>query len=343
MKTRVAINGFGRIGRSVFKVLFDRTDIEVVALNDLTDNDTLAHLLRYDSIYGIYKHEVELTDKGVKVNGQDIEIITEKDPTKLPWGDLNIDVVVECTGIFRSPKQAKMHVEAGAKRVVISAPAKGDDADDAHTIVLGVNEDTLADHPDAVISNASCTTNCISPVAAVMHGKFGIEKVMMTTIHAYTADQNLQDGPHKDMRRARAAAQNIVPTSTGATKAVGKVIPELEGTFEGMAVRVPVPTGSLSDFTMVLKKKATVEQINEAMTEAAQQPFYQGILTVTNDPIVSTDIVGDSHSAIVDLSLTKVTGGNLAKVVVWYDNEWGYSNRLAELTADVGKQLQGAS
>ncbi|MDX1766277.1 MAG: type I glyceraldehyde-3-phosphate dehydrogenase [Candidatus Saccharimonadales bacterium] len=340
MKTRVAINGFGRIGRSVFKVLFDRTDVEVVALNDLTDNETLAHLLRYDSNYGSYKHEVESSDDGIKVDGRNIKILSEKDPSKLPWESMKVDVVVECTGIFRSPKQARMHVQAGAKKVVISAPASGDDADDAHTVVIGVNEDTLENHRGDILSNASCTTNCISPVAAVIHSNFGIEKVMMTTIHAYTADQNLQDGPHKDLRRSRAAALNIVPTSTGATKAVGRVIRELEGTFEGMAVRVPVPTGSLSDFTMLLKKDVTVEEVNKALTDAADQPYYQGVLTVTNDPIVSADIVGDSHSAIVDLSLTKVTGGNLLKVVAWYDNEWGYSNRLAELVADIGKKLE---
>lgn len=343
MKTKVAINGFGRIGRVVFKILFERSDIEIVALNDLTDNKTLATLLKYDSNYGVYEHEVEVTDKGLKIGGQEIQVLAEKDPSKLPWGDLGVDVVVESTGFFTSPGKAKAHVEAGAKRVIISAPAKGDDADDAHTIVIGVNEDTLSDHPDAVLSNASCTTNCISPVAAVLHNNFGIEKAMMSTIHSYTADQNLLDGPHKDLRRARSAALNIVPTSSGATMATGKVIPELQGIFGGMAIRVPTPVGSLSDFTMLLKKDVTVDEINQAFTDAANQPYYQGILAVTNDPIVSSDIVGDSHSAIIDLSLTQVTGGNMVKVIAWYDNEWGYSNRLAELIADTGKQLQSTA
>lgn len=342
MKTKVAINGFGRIGRNVFKVLFERSDIEVVALNDLTDNETLAHLLKYDSNYGVYQHEVEATDNGLKIDGQEIQILSERDPAALPWGDMGVDVVVESTGFFVSPGKAKAHVEAGAKRVIISAPAKGDDADDAHTVVLGVNEDTLADHPDAVLSNASCTTNCISPVVAVLHAQFGIDKAMMTTIHSYTADQNLQDGPHKDPRRARAAALNMVPTSSGATIAAAKVVPDLEGVFDGMAIRVPTPVGSISDITLILKEDVTEEQVNDAFVNASQQPYYQGILSVTNDPIVSSDIVGDSHSAIVDLSLTKVTGGNMVKVIAWYDNEWGYSNRLAELVADTGKQLQSS-
>jgi glyceraldehyde 3-phosphate dehydrogenase len=340
VKTKVAINGFGRIGRNVFKVLYERNDIEVVALNDLTDNKTLAHLLKYDTNYGNFSHEVEATENGLKIDDNEIQILSEKDPSQLPWGELGVDVVIESTGFFVSPSKAKMHVEAGAKRVVISAPAKGDDADDAHTIVIGVNEDTLADHPDAVLSNASCTTNCISPVVSILENTFGIEKAMMTTIHSYTADQNLQDGPHKDLRRARAAALNIVPTSSGATIATAKVIPELQGSFDGMAVRVPTPTGSLSDFVMILKKKVTEDEVNKAFIEAAQQPYYQGILRVTNDPIVSSDIVGDSHSAIVDLSLTKVTKGDMVKVVAWYDNEWGYSNRLAELVADTGRLLR---
>ena len=335
MKTRVAINGFGRIGRNVFKVLFERDDVEVVALNDLTDNPTLAHLLKYDTNYGTYAHKVEASDQGIIVDGTSIKILNEKDPTQLPWADMNIDIVIESTGRFVKPEDARMHIQAGAKRVVISAPAKGDGA---HTVVIGVNDDTLKESGE-IFSNASCTTNCISPVAAIMQDEFGVEKAMMTTIHSYTADQNLQDGPHKDLRRARAAALNIVPTSTGAAIATGEVVPELKGIFDGLAIRVPTPVGSLSDFTFLLKRSTTIEEINDVLTKAAQQKYYQGILEVTNDPIVSSDIVGNSHSSIVDLSLTMVCGGNLVKVVAWYDNEWGYSNRLAELTADIGKGI----
>lgn len=340
MKTKVAINGFGRIGRNVFKVLFERSDIEIVAINDLTDNATLAQLLKYDTNYGRYQHDVTASNNGISVNGQDISILSEKDPSALPWKDLDVDVVIESTGFFVKPELAQKHVEAGAKKVVISAPAKGDNADQATTVVLGVNDDAVESSGD-VISNASCTTNCISPVAAVMTTKFGVEQAMMTTIHSYTADQNLQDGPHKDMRRARAAAQNIVPTSTGATVAAAKVIPELQGIFEGMAIRVPTSVVSLSDFTIITKRETTVEEVNQAFKDAVNQPFYQGILDVTDEPVVSSDLKGNSHSAIVDLSLTQVCGGNMVKVIAWYDNEWGYSNRLAELVADTGKQLHG--
>lgn len=340
MKTKVAINGFGRIGRNVFKVLFDRNDIEVVALNDLTDNETLAHLLRYDSVYGMYGHKVEFDDEGIIVDGQKIKILSEKDPAKLPWGEFGVDVVIESTGFFVDPTKAQAHVDAGAKKVIISAPAKGDNADDAHTVVIGANEDTLEGSTSNILSNASCTTNCVSPVVNVLQSQFGIEKAMLTTIHGYTADQNLQDGPHRDPRRARAAALNIIPTTTGATIATGKVIPELQGIFDGMAIRVPVPVGSLIDVVAILKKDVTEQEVNDVFVNAAQQPYYQGVLEVTKDPIVSSDIVGNSHSAIVDLSFTKVTGGNMVKVVAWYDNEWGYSNRLAELVADTGKLLQ---
>ena len=339
MKTKVAINGFGRIGRNVFKVLFERDDIEIVALNDLTDNETLAHLLKYDSNYGTYQHEVSANEDGLKVADQAIKILSERDPASLPWGELKVDVVIESTGFFVKPEDAKKHVEAGAKKVVISAPAKGDNADMAQTVVLGVNDEATK-HDGDVFSNASCTTNCVSPVAAVMVAKFGVEKAMMTTVHSYTADQNLQDGPHKDLRRARAAAQNIVPTSTGATLAAAKVVPELQGLFDGMAIRVPTSVVSLSDFTFLTKKDVTEQEVIDAFKEAAEQPYYQGILAVTEEPVVSSDIKGDSHSSIVDLSLTKVTGGNMVKVVVWYDNEWGYSNRLAELVADIGNNLR---
>jgi len=340
MKTKVAINGFGRIGRNVFKVLYERKDIEIVALNDLTDNETLAHLLRYDSVYGMYGHKVEFDDEGITVDETKIKILSEKEPAKLPWGELEVDVVIESTGFFVKPELAKAHVEAGAKKVIISAPAKGDQADDAHTIVIGANEDTLEGSTSDVLSNASCTTNCVSPVVNILQSQFGIEKAMLTTIHGYTADQNLQDGPHRDPRRARAAALNIIPTTTGATIATGKVIPELQGIFDGIAIRVPVPVGSLIDVVAILKEDVTEQEVNDAFVNAAQQPYYQGVLEVTKDPIVSSDIVGNSHSAIVDLSFTKVTGGNLVKVVAWYDNEWGYSNRLAELVADTGKLLQ---
>lgn len=338
MKTKVAINGFGRIGRNVFKVLFERDDIEIVAINDLTDTATLAHLLKYDTNYGIYQHSVEASDEGIAVNGQKIKILSERDPVQLPWGEMNVDVVLESTGFFVKPEDARKHVEAGAKKVIISAPAKGDNADDAHTMVLGVNDDTLAEAGD-ILSNASCTTNCISPVAAVMEGTFGIEKAMMTTVHSYTADQSLQDGPHSDLRRARAAAQNIIPTSTGATAAAAKVIPTLKGVFDGLAIRVPTSVVSLSDFTIITKRNTTIEEVNKAFQDASQQPFYQGILECTAEPVVSSDLKGNSHSAIIDTSLTQVTGGNMVKVIVWYDNEWGYSNRLAELAADTGKLL----
>ncbi len=340
MKTKVAINGFGRIGRNVFKVLFDRKDVEIVALNDLTDNEMLAHLLKYDSVYGLYGREVSFDEEGITVGDTKIKILSEKEPAKLPWGELGVDVVIESTGLFVKPELAKAHIEAGAKKVIISAPAKGDNADDAHTIVIGANEDTLESSSSDILSNASCTTNCVSPVMNILQSQFGIEKAMLTTIHGYTADQNLQDGPHRDPRRARAAALNIIPTTTGATIATGKVIPELQGIFDGMAIRVPVAVGSLIDVVAILKKDVTEEEINDSFVNAAQQPYYQGVLEVTKDPIVSSDIVGNSHSAIVDLSFTKVTGGNLVKVVAWYDNEWGYSNRLAELVADTGKLLQ---
>ena len=338
MKTKIAINGFGRIGRNVFKVLFERDDVEVVAINDLTDNNTLAHLLKYDTNYGTYQHEVSASDSGITVKGKDITILSERDPSKLPWGDHDIDVVIESTGFFVNPDDARMHIQAGAKKVLISAPAKGDSADTATTVVLGVNDDDMQTDND-VLSNASCTTNCISPVVSVLHAKFGVEKAMMTTIHSYTADQSLQDGPHKDLRRARAAALNIVPTSSGATIAASKVIPDLEGVFDGLAIRVPTSVVSLSDLTFILKKETNVDEVNQAFRDACQQPYYQGILECVEDPVVSSDLKGNSHSAIVDTQLTQVTGGTMVKVIAWYDNEWGYSNRLAELAADTGKAL----
>jgi glyceraldehyde 3-phosphate dehydrogenase (phosphorylating) len=338
MKTRVAINGFGRIGRNAFKIAFERSDVEVVAINDLTDTKTLAHLLKHDSNYGSYSHEVGFDDKDIIVDDKHIKVLAEKDPAALPWKDLNVDVVIESTGFFVKPELAKAHVDAGAKKVVISAPAKGDHADEALTVVLGVNEDKLETAGD-VISNASCTTNCITPVAAVIEQAFGIEKAMMTTVHSYTASQKLQDAPAKDLREARNAAENIVPTTTGASIAAAKALPALQGKFGGMSVRVPTPVVSLSDFVIITKRDVTVEEVNDAFKKAAKEPFYQGILDVTEEELVSSDFIGNSHSCIVDLKLTAVIEGNMLKVVAWYDNEWGYSNRLVEVTADTGRLL----
>jgi glyceraldehyde 3-phosphate dehydrogenase len=335
MKTRVAINGFGRIGRNAFKIAFDRSDIEIVAINDLTDTKTLAHLLKHDSNYGTYPHEVGHDDQNIIVNGAPIKVLAQKDPTQLPWGDLKVDVVIESTGLFVDPAKSQMHIQAGAKKVVISAPAKGEGAT---TVVLGVNEDKL-EGAGEIISNASCTTNCITPVAAVIESHFGIDKAMMTTVHSYTASQVLQDGPAKDLREARAAAENIVPTTTGASIAAGQAMPALQGIFGGLSVRVPTPVVSLSDFVIITKKPVTVEDVNAAFKAAVKEPYYQGILDVTEEPLVSSDFIGNSHSAIVDLSLTAVVGGTMLKVVAWYDNEWGYSNRLVEEVADVGRLL----
>lgn len=335
MKTRIAINGFGRIGRNAFKIAFDRNDVEVVAINDLTDTKTLAHLLKYDSNYGVYGHEVSFDEQNIIVDGGKIRVLGEKDPSALPWKDMNVDIVIESTGFFTEPEKAKMHVTAGAKKVVISAPAKGAGSS---TVVIGVNEDLL-DTAGEVINNGSCTTNCITPVAAVIESHFGIDKAMMTTVHSYTSDQRLQDAPHKDLRRARAAAQNIIPTSTGATIAATEALPALKGNFGGLSLRVPTPVVSLSDFVIVTKRPVSVEEVNQVFKKAAAEPYYQGILAVTEDEPVSSDFIGNSHSAIVDLSLTAVVGGNMLKVVAWYDNEWGYSNRLVEVVADAGRIL----
>lgn len=332
MKTKIAINGFGRIGRNAFKMAYERGDIEIVALNDLTDNATLAYLLQHDSNYGAYQHQVDSDEDHVMVDGTRIRTYAERDPSALPWGDLGVDVVIESTGRFTKPEDAQMHITAGAKRVVISAPAKGDGAD---TIVLGVNESDIQ-NSGHIVSNASCTTNCITPVAGLMVQHFGVEKAMMTTIHSYTADQSLQDGPHRDLRRARSAAENIVPTTTGATIAAQQALPELKGVFDGLSIRVPTPVGSLSDFMFVLQRETTVEEVNQVMTDAAQSEAFQGLLDVTEEPLVSRDMIGNSHSAIVDLGLTQVCGGNLVKIVAWYDNEWGYSNRLVELVSRLG-------
>ena len=335
MKTRVAINGFGRIGRNAFKVAHARSDLEVVAINDLTDTKTLAHLLKHDSNYGAYDAKVSYDERNIIVDGQPIKVLAEMDPAKLPWKEDKIDVVIESTGFFVDPTKAKAHIAAGAKKVVLSAPAKGAGA---ATVVLGVNEDDLSAAGE-VISNASCTTNCITPVAAIVENNFGIDKAMMTTVHSYTASQKLQDAPAKDLREARNAAENIVPTTTGASVAAGLALPVLQGIFGGMSVRVPTPVVSLSDFVFVTKKNVTIEEVNQVFKTAAKEPYYQGILDVTEEELVSSDFIGNSHSAIVDLKLTNVVGGNMLKVVAWYDNEWGYSNRLVEEVADVGHLL----
>jgi glyceraldehyde 3-phosphate dehydrogenase len=335
MKTRVAINGFGRIGRNAFKIAFERSDLEIVAINDLTDTKTLAHLLKHDSNYGTYGKKVGYDDKSIIVDGKHVIVLAEKDPAALPWKEHKIDVVIESTGFFVDPAKAKAHIDAGAKKVVLSAPEKGEGAT---TIVLGVNEDKLEGASD-IISNASCTTNCITPVAAVIEANFGIEKAMMTTVHSYTASQKLQDAPAKDLREARNAAENIVPTTTGASIAAAKALPALEGIFGGMSIRVPTPVVSLSDFVIITKRAVSVEEVNEVFKKAAKEPYYQGILDVTEEELVSSDFIGNSHSAIVDLKLTAVVGGTMLKVVAWYDNEWGYSNRLVEVVADTGRLL----
>jgi glyceraldehyde 3-phosphate dehydrogenase len=332
---RVGINGFGRIGRNFYRAAAaSGADIEIVAVNDLTTPETLAHLLKYDSILGKFPDEVSVVGDGIKVGGATIKVLAERDPANLPWGDLGVDVVVESTGFFTKADDARKHVDAGgAKKVVISAPATGDDL----TIVMGVNHEQY-DGSQTIISNASCTTNCLAPLAKVLNDAFGIERGLMTTIHAYTADQNLQDGPHKDLRRARAAALNIVPTSTGAAKAIGLVLPELKGKLDGYALRVPVPTGSATDLTVTLSREVTVDEVNTAYREAAAGPLAP-YLTYTDAPIVSSDIVTDPASCIFDSGLTKVFG-NQVKVVGWYDNEWGYSNRLVDSVVLVGSKLQ---
>lgn len=312
MKTRVAINGFGRIGRNAFKIAFERADLDIVAINDLTDTRTLAHLLKHDSNYGEYEEEVKWDESHLIVKGQAINILAEKDPAKLPWREYDVDIAIEATGRFVTHDDLKKHLAAGAKRVVLSAPEKHEHYHD--TFVMGVNEQDLKPEHD-IISNASCTTNCITPVAAVIESAFGIEKAMMTTVHSYTASQVLQDAPAKDLREARSAAENIVPTTTGASIAAAKALPALEGVFGGMSVRVPTPVVSLSDFVIITKKKVTVEEVNEAFRRAAKEPFYQGILTVTEEELVSSDFIGNSHSAIVDLKLTAVIDGNMLKVV----------------------------
>ena len=330
---KLAINGFGRIGRNAFKIAFERRDVKIVAINDLTDTKTLAHLLKHDSSYGTYDRDVKFDEENLIVDGEKIRVYAEKEPKNLPWKDHRVDVVIESTGFFTDPAKAAAHLEAGAEKVVISAPAKGEGA---KTIVIGVNEDTVTED-DKIISNASCTTNCIAPVMKVLEDNFGIEKALMTTVHSYTASQRILDAPAKDLREARAAAENIVPTSTGASKAAALTIPALKGKFDGLSIRVPTPVVSLADITAVLKKDTTIEELQEVFKNAAKEPFYEGILGVSEEPLVSIDYRGNSHSSIVDLPLINVVDKNLVKVVAWYDNEWGYSNSLVELAADFGK------
>jgi len=335
MKTRIAINGFGRIGRNAFKIAFARDDLEIVAINDLTDTKTLAYLLKHDSNYGTYDKEVGHDDENIIVDGHKVKVLAEKDPAMLPWKDMEVDVAIESTGFFTDKEGASKHITAGAKRVVISGPTKSDGVD---TVVLGANDDKLEGATE-VISNASCTTNSLGAVMAILESEFGVEKSMLTTVHSYTASQALQDAPKKDLREGRNAAENIVPTTTGAAIAVTLTLPQLKDKFDGLSIRVPTPVVSLSDVTALLKRNTTVEEINEVFKKAAAEPFYQGILGVSDEPLVSSDYIGNSHSGTVDLALTKVVAGNLVKVMVWYDNEWGYSNRLVEVVADTGKFL----
>lgn len=338
-KIKIAINGFGRIGRQAFKIALEKPELEVVAINDLTSPAVLAHLLKYDTNYGRYARVVDSDETNIVVDGKKYPVLAEKDPGLLPWKKLGVDVVLESTGRFTDTEKASAHTRAGARHVIISAPAKDEGV--TPTIVLGVNPGDFTGQP--IVSNASCTTNCITPVMSVLHGKFGIEKAFMTTIHSYTAEQNLVDGPppggkSNDLRRARAAAANIIPTTTGAAISATQAIPDLKGKFDGLAFRVPTTVGSLSDFTLLLKKSTSVEEINKVFTDASKTPLYKGILEVTNEQLVSSDIIGNPASCIIDLSLTQVLDGNFVKVVAWYDNEFGYSNRLVEEAVLVGSK-----
>lgn len=339
MKTRIAINGFGRIGRNAFKIAFERSDLEIVAINDPSEIKTLAHLLAYDTNYGKYEKKVETKGNDLVVDGKHIKVFGEREPEKLPWKELGIDVVVECTGFFTKKEDAELHLKAGSKRVVISASTK---SPDVPTIVIGANENKLESSSE-IISNASCTTNSIAPVMSILDEAFGIEKAMLTTVHSYTQSQRLLDASAKNLREGRNAANNLVPTSTGAAIAVGLTVPQVQGKFDGMSIRVPTPVVSISDVTILFKKDVTKEGINDVFKKAAKDPYYRGIIGVSEEPLVSSDYVGNSHSGVVDLLLTNVVGGNMAKVIVWYDNEWGYANRLVELVADIGKLLHNNS
>ena len=335
MTTRIGINGFGRIGRNYFRALLAKgADLEIVALNDLTDPATLAHMLRYDSVFGRFDGEVKVTDGGFTVNGADVKVTSERDPASIPWGDLGADIVIESTGFFTKAADAQKHIDAGAKKVLISAPAKDEDV----TIVMGVNHDSYDPGAHNIISNASCTTNCVVPLAKVLQDNWGIEQGFMTTVHAYTNDQGTQDIAREDLRRARAAAINIIPTSTGAAKAASLAMPELKGRLDGLSLRVPVPDGSITDLVATLGSEVTKEDVNNAYREAAQSEGMKGILKYTEDPIVSSDIIGDPHSCVID-GLSTMANGKMVKVLGWYDNEWGYSNRLVDLTALVASKL----
>jgi len=335
MALRLAINGFGRVGKAAFKIALTKEDIEVVAINNLSPPSMSAHLVKHDTVYGLWDHEVSHYDGGLIVDGKKYPIIGEREVSNLPWKEYKVDVAIESTGLFRTKEKVAEHLKAGAKRVVISAPAKGGEID---TFVMGINDDKISDQE--IISNASCTTNCIAPVIEILRKKFGIKKAAMTTIHSYTGDQNLVDGSHKkDLRRARAAAENIVPTTTGAAKTTTEVIPEVKGIFDGMAIRVPTPVVSLSDFTILMNKKVTVEEVNDAFKEARDSSHWKGIFDATEEPLVSSDFIGNPHASIVDLSLTKVIDGDLVKVVAWYDNEWGYSETLIRICQEIGKKL----
>ena len=336
MTTRIGINGFGRIGRSAFRIILDQyaDDLEVVKINDLTDNKTLAHLTKYDTAYGQIGREVTFDDESITVDGKRIEVSAEKDPANLAWGDADVDIVLECTGIFTDGQKAKAHLDAGAKKVIISAPGKNVDG----TYVWGVNHTDYTNDAN-IISAASCTTNSLAPVAKVLNDAFGIERGLMTTIHAYTGDQRIQDAPHKDLRRARAAAQNIVPTTTGAAKAVALVLPELEGKLDGFAMRVPTITGSATDLTVTVGKDVTVDQVNEAVKNAVQDAEFGRALEYTEDPIVSSDIIGNSHGAIFDAGMTRVIDGNLVKIISWYDNEFSYTSQYIRMTKHVADNL----
>ncbi|MBT8250298.1 MAG: type I glyceraldehyde-3-phosphate dehydrogenase [Acidimicrobiia bacterium] len=338
--TNIAINGFGRIGRAVFRIIAERPDsgLSVVAINDLSDDDILAYLLKRDSVMGTFEHDVTVSDGRMQAAGHDIAMLRESDPAELPWDELGVEIVIEATGVFRSREQLMKHIEAGAKRVLLTVPAK--DEIDA-TIVLGVNDDDLK-ASDQIVSNASCTTNCLAPLAKVLDDEFGIVKGVMTTVHAYTNDQRLADVPHADLRRSRAATENIIPTTTGAAKAVGKVLPSLEGKLDGMAMRVPVPDGSIVDLVVELKKSVTEEQVKAALMKASEEGL-EGILEYSNEPLVSTDIIGNPHSSIFDAAATQVMDGNLVKIISWYDNEWGYSNRVVDLLVRMASQLTPAT
>ncbi len=335
MTTRIGINGFGRIGRQSLKAIIERhpQDLEVVAINDITDTQTNAHLLKYDSTYGRFPGEVEATEDSLVVNGHKIQVVAQRDPAQIPWGDFGVDLVIESTGLFTDASKAKAHLQGGAKKVIISAPAKGEDL----TIVLGVNENVYDPAKHTIISNASCTTNCLAPAAKVLNDAFGIERGMMNTIHSYTNDQRILDQVHKDLRRARTAGANIIPTTTGAARALALVIPELKGRFDGMSLRVPTVTVSVVDFVAIIRKEATKEQLNQAFKEAATGAL-KGILDYTEEPLVSTDFRGDAHSSIIDGDSTMVLGGNMVKVLAWYDNEWGYSSRVADLAQFIAQK-----